>query len=170
MTEGMRRRLTGLRTFGTSRCDGISSPADNPSNICLRRNRPGPYQIQAAINAVHSDAPTDWRQVVRLYDRHIALAPTPVLALHRAVAVAEVDGPSAALGLLDDLDLDGHHLFHAVRADLLRRLGRSEEALGAYEAALARTDNPAEREVLRRRLAQVRPSERRPHQGRSLRS
>ncbi len=122
---------------------------------CLRRNRPGPYQIQAAVNAVHSDAPTDWRQVVRLYDQHLALAPTPVVALHRAVAVAEVDGPAAALTLLDDLDLDGHHLFHAVRADLLRRLGRDEEAGHAYEAALARTENPAEREVLLRRLAQI---------------
>ncbi len=126
---------------------------------CLRRDRPGPYQIQAAINAVHSDAPTDWRQVVRLYDRHLALAPTPVVALHRAVAVAEVDGPSAALGLLDGLDLDGHHLFHAVRADLLRRLGRSVEAVAAYENALARTENPAEREVLRRRLAELRSPE-----------
>ncbi|WP_328794193.1 RNA polymerase sigma factor [Herbidospora solisilvae] len=123
---------------------------------CLRRDRPGPYQIQAAINAVHSDAPTDWRQVVRLYDQHLALTPTPVVALHRAVAVAEVDGPAAALGLLDGLDLDGHHLFHAVQADLLRRLGRDEEAVHAYEAALTRTENPAEQEILRRRLAQVR--------------
>ncbi|WP_353051373.1 sigma-70 family RNA polymerase sigma factor [Herbidospora sp. NBRC 101105] len=126
---------------------------------CLRRDRPGPYQIQAAVNAVHSDAPTDWRQVVRLYDQHLALAPTPVVALHRAVAVAEVDGPAAALGLLDGLDLDGHHLFHAVRADLLRRLGRDEEAVHAYEAALGRTENPAEQEILRRRLAQVHPLE-----------
>ncbi|WP_232327653.1 sigma-70 family RNA polymerase sigma factor [Herbidospora yilanensis] len=126
---------------------------------CLRRNRPGPYQIQAAINAVHSDAPTDWRQVVRLYDQHLALAPTPVVALHRAVAVAEVDGPAAALGLLDDLDLDSHHLFHAVRADLLRRLGRDEEAAHAYEAALDRTENPAEQEVLRGRLAKLHPRE-----------
>ncbi|WP_369408720.1 RNA polymerase sigma factor [Herbidospora mongoliensis] len=121
---------------------------------CLRRNRPGPFQIQAAINAVHSDAPTDWRQVVRLYDQQMALAPTPVVALHRAVAVAEVDGPAVALDLLDDLDLDGHHLFHAVRADLLRRLSRDHEAVAAYEAALARTENPAEREILRSRLTE----------------
>jgi RNA polymerase sigma-70 factor (ECF subfamily) len=95
---------------------------------CLRRNQPGPYQIQAAINAVHSDAPTaadtDWRQIVSLYDTLLAVAPSPVAALHRAAAVAEVDGPGAALALVDALDLDSYHLYHAVRADLLRRLGR----------------------------------------------
>ena len=96
---------------------------------CLRRNQPGPYQIQAAINAVHSDAPaaaaTDWRQILQLYDQLLALAPSPVVALNRAVAVAEVEGPDAALALVDGLDLDGYHLFHAIRADLLRRLGRT---------------------------------------------
>ncbi|MFE0458605.1 RNA polymerase sigma factor [Kitasatospora sp. NPDC058965] len=126
---------------------------------CLRINRPGPYQIQAAISAVHSDAPsagaTDWRQVVQLYDQQMALAPTPVVALHRAVAVAEVDGPGAGLALVDALDLDGHHLFHAVRADLLRRLGRRDEAALAYGAALARTRNEAERDFLRGRLHQL---------------
>ena len=95
---------------------------------CLRRNRPGPYQIQAAINAVHSDAPTaaatDWRQILQLYDQLLALAPSPIVALNRAVAVAEVDGPAAALALVDALDLDRYYLFHAIRADLLRRLGR----------------------------------------------
>ena len=95
---------------------------------CLRRNQPGPYQIQAAINAVHSDAPTaaatDWNQILRLYDQLAALAPNPVVTLNRAVAVAEVDGPEAALALVDGLDLGGYHLFHAIRADLLRRLGR----------------------------------------------
>jgi RNA polymerase sigma-70 factor (ECF subfamily) len=119
---------------------------------CLRRNQPGPYQIQAAINAVHSDAPaaaaTDWRQIVRLYDQLLALTPTPIVALHRAVAVAEVDGPAAALTLVDGLQLDGYHLFHAVRADLLRRLGRRAEAAEAYEAAIARTENAAERAFL----------------------
>ncbi len=121
---------------------------------CLRRNQPGPYQIQAAINAVRSDAPvaaaTDWWQILQLYDQLLALAPTPVVALHRAVAVAEVEGPEAALTLVDDLDLDGYHMFHAVRADLLRRLGRTTEAAQAYEAAIARTQNAAERDFLRR--------------------
>ncbi|MET9614367.1 RNA polymerase sigma factor [Kitasatospora indigofera] len=121
---------------------------------CLRLGRPGPYQIQAAINAVHSDAPaaaaTDWRQIVRLYDRLLTLAPGPVPALHRAVAVAEVDGPQAALTLVEELDLDGYHLFHAVRADLLRRLGRNAEAAAAYEAAAALTGNAAERAFLLR--------------------
>ena len=121
---------------------------------CLRRNQPGPYQIQAAINAVHSDAPaaaaTDWSQILQLYDQLLSLAPSPVVALHRAVAVAEVSGPDAALALVDGLDLDGYHLFHAIRADLLRRLGRKAEAALAYEAAIARTENAAEREFLRR--------------------
>ena len=122
---------------------------------CLRRNRPGPYQIQAAINAVHSDAPdasaTDWLQIRQLYDQLLAIAPSPVVALHRAVAVGEVDGPAAALDLVDGLDLDRYHLFHAVRADLLRRLGRDAEAAQAYQAAIARTDNAAERDFLQRR-------------------
>ncbi len=116
---------------------------------CLRRGRPGPYQIQAAINAVHSDAPvaaaTDWPQILRLYDQLLAVAPGPVVALNRAVAVAEVDGPSAALALVDGLDLGGYYLFHAIRADLLRRLGRRAEADAAYEAAIAGTGNEAER-------------------------
>jgi len=119
---------------------------------CLRRNRPGPYQLQAAINAVHSDAAsaaaTDWGQILALYDQLMAVAPSPVVALHRAVAVAEVQGPAAALALVDGLDLDGYHLFHAVRADLLRRLGRDAEAHAAYGAALARTGNAAERAFL----------------------
>ncbi len=122
---------------------------------CLRRNQPGPYQIQAAINAVHSDAPTaattDWRQILQLYDQLMPLTPSPVVALHRAVAVAEVEGPEAALTLVDELDLDRYHLFHAIRADLLRRLGRNAEAVLAYEAAIAGTDNAAERDFLQRR-------------------
>ncbi len=122
---------------------------------CLRRNQPGPYQIQAAINAVHSDAPaaaaTDWGQILRLYSQLLVLAPSPVVALHRAVAVAEVEGPDAALTLLDGLDLGGYHLFHAIRADLLRRLGRNVEAALAYEAAIARTENATERDFLQRR-------------------
>jgi RNA polymerase sigma-70 factor (ECF subfamily) len=127
---------------------------------CLRRNRPGPYQLQAAINAVHSDAPTaaatDWNQILALYDQLVAIAPGPVVALHRAVAVAEVHGPRVALALLDELDLDAQHLFHAVRADLLRRLGRVDEAASAYSAALERTHNTAEQNFLRRALADLR--------------
>ncbi|MGN6813836.1 MAG: RNA polymerase sigma factor [Thermomicrobiales bacterium] len=122
---------------------------------CLRRNQPGPYQLQAAIQAVHSDAPTasatDWRQIVLLYDQLLALAPGPVVALNRAVAVAGVAGPAAALALVDNLGLDGYYLFHAVRADLLRRLDRTAEAAQAYEAAIARTENAAERAFLHRR-------------------
>jgi RNA polymerase sigma-70 factor, ECF subfamily len=122
---------------------------------CLRRNQPGPYQLQAAINAVHSDAPTaaatDWRQILALYDQLLALAPSPVVALHRAVAVAEVEGPETALALVDGLELDRYRLFHAVRADLLRRLGRDAEAALAYEAAIARTGNATERAFLERR-------------------
>ncbi|MFF3767501.1 RNA polymerase sigma factor [Streptomyces sp. NPDC001922] len=128
---------------------------------CLRRDRPGPYQIQAAINAVHSDAEsaedTDWRQILRLYDQLQALAPSPVVALHRAVVVAEVDGPEAALALVDGLALDRYHLFHAVRADLLRRLGRDAEAASAYGAAIDRTGNAAERDLLERRRAGLGP-------------
>jgi RNA polymerase sigma-70 factor (ECF subfamily) len=123
---------------------------------CLRRNQPGPYQIQAAINAVHSDAPlasaTDWRQILQLYDQLLALAPSPVVALNRAVAVAEVEGPDAALGLLDGLDLEDYRLLHAIRADLLRRLGRRADAARAYEAAIARADNASERRFLQSRL------------------
>jgi RNA polymerase sigma-70 factor (ECF subfamily) len=126
---------------------------------CLRRGRPGPYQIQAAINAVHSDAPTaeatDWRQIVALYDQLLAVAPSPVVALHRAVAVAEVDGPAAGLQLVEGLGLGDHHLFHAVRADLLRRLGRTAEARPAYDAAIDRAGNATERAFLQRRRAEL---------------
>lgn len=124
---------------------------------CLRRNAPGPYQIQAAINAVHSDAPTaadtDWLQIVKLYDQLLAAAPTPVVAVNRSIAVAEVDGPGAALAILDDLGLDGYYIFHAARADCLERLGRHDEARAAYEQALARTQNAAERRLLEARRA-----------------
>jgi RNA polymerase sigma-70 factor, ECF subfamily len=122
---------------------------------CLRRNRPGPYQVQAAIQAVHSDAAaavdTDWRQIVALYDHLLALDPSPVVALNRAVAVAEVDGPETGLALVEALDLDRFHLLHAIRADLLRRLGRTAEAARAYDAAIERTDNAALRRFLRLR-------------------
>jgi RNA polymerase sigma-70 factor, ECF subfamily len=122
---------------------------------CLRRNQPGPYQIQAAIGAVHSDAAvaadTDWGQILALYDQLMVVTPTPVVALNRTVALAEVDGPAAALGELGRLRMDGYHLFHATRADLLRRLGRREEAAAAYEAAIACAANGAERAFLRER-------------------
>jgi len=124
---------------------------------CLRRNRPGPYQIQAAIQAVHSDATsaaaTDWRQIVALYDQLLAVAPSPVVALNRAVAVAEVVGPDKALAAVDQLGLDSYQMFHAIRADLLRRLGRSDESAVAYARALELTTNEAEREFLERRRA-----------------
>ena len=121
---------------------------------CLRRNQPGPYQLQAAINAVHSDAATieetDWSQIVALYDQLFALAPTPVVALNRAIAIGEVQGPAAALALVDELDLNNYHPFHATRADLLRRLGRNDEATAAYELAAALAPTDAERDFLRR--------------------
>jgi RNA polymerase sigma-70 factor (ECF subfamily) len=119
---------------------------------CLRRGQPGPYQIQAAINAVHSEArsshETDWAQILALYDQLLVVSPGPVVRLNRAVAVAEVSGPAAALALVDRLDLADYHLFHAIRADLLRRLGRFAEAAQAYRTALERTDNEAERRLL----------------------
>ena len=120
---------------------------------CLRRNQPGAYQLQAAINAVHADATTleqtDWAQIVALYDQLLALAPTPVVALNRAIAIGEVHGPAAALALVDELDLDNYHPFHATRADLLRRLGRNSEAASAYEQAAAMAPTDAERDFLR---------------------
>lgn len=124
---------------------------------CLRRNRPGPYQVQAAIAAVHSDAATadatDWPQIVTLYDQLARVAPSSIVALNRAIAVAEVDGPAAGLDLVDALDLEGYHLWHATRGDLLARLGRDDEAAASFTAALARTANPAEQALLGARIA-----------------
>jgi RNA polymerase sigma-70 factor (ECF subfamily) len=121
---------------------------------CGRRDQPGPYQLQAAINAVHADAATveetDWPQVVALYDQLLVVAPTPVVALNRAIAIGEVHGPAVALALVDELDLDGYYPFHATRADLLRRLGRNSEAAAAYRRAAALAPTDAEREFLRR--------------------
>ena len=142
---------------------------------CLRRNRPGPYQIQAAINAVHSDAATaadtDWSQILTLYDQLLAIAPTPVVALNRAVAVAEVHGPQAALDAIDQLELDNYHLLPAARADLLRRLGRYDEAAAAYDTAIQLASNATERAFLVQRRSVMpqdhggadRPAPPRPH-------
>ncbi|WTR35705.1 RNA polymerase sigma factor [Streptomyces sp. NBC_00133] len=120
---------------------------------CLRRDHPGAYQLQAAINAVHADAATfeqtDWSQILALYDQLLAIAPTPVVALNRAIAIGEVQGPAAALALVDELDLDNYHPFHATRADLLRRLGRNSEAAVAYERAASMAPTDAERDFLR---------------------
>jgi len=121
---------------------------------CLKLVRPGPYQLQAAINAVHSDAPTaaatDWVQILQLYDQLLALTPSPIVALNRAVALAEVEGAFAALQVVDRLELRDYRLFHAIRADLLRRLGRFADAATAYEAAISRSDNAVERAFLQR--------------------
>jgi RNA polymerase sigma-70 factor (ECF subfamily) len=126
---------------------------------CLRRDQPGPYQIQAAINAVHTDAgtasDTDWDQIVALYDQLVVVLPTPVVALNRAIAVGERDGPVAELALLDGLALGDYHLLHAARGDALGRLGRPDAARAAYDAALALVTNDAERALLERRRADL---------------
>ncbi|MGH7775836.1 MAG: RNA polymerase sigma factor [Candidatus Dormibacterales bacterium] len=126
---------------------------------CLARNQPGPFQLQAAIQAVHADAAlsgsTDWWQILQLYNQLMAVAPSPVVALNRAVAVAEVEGPDAALSLIDSLDLGDFRTYHAVRADLLRRLGRPSEAAVAYASAIAHTENHVERDFLERRLHEL---------------
>jgi RNA polymerase sigma-70 factor (ECF subfamily) len=126
---------------------------------CLAINRPGRYQILAAINAVHTDAPTaadtDWSQIVALYDQLTRIDPSPIVALNRAVAVAELDGPEVALALIDRLPLSGYHAWHAARADLLRRLGRTAEAKEAYDAAAAATQNSAERAYLSRKRGEL---------------
>jgi RNA polymerase sigma-70 factor, ECF subfamily len=122
--------------------------------ICLTRNRPGTYQLQAAINAVHSNAPaaarTDWQQILELYDQLMSIAPSAIVALNRAVVVAEVQGVVHALQLVDAIDLPKYHLYHAVRADLLRRIGRTADAASAYRLALDNCDNKREHEFLMR--------------------
>jgi RNA polymerase sigma-70 factor, ECF subfamily len=127
----------------------------------LRRNQPGPYQIQAAINAVHDDAPTsaetDWSQILALYDQLLSRAPTPVVAMNRAVAVAEVSGAQDALELLDELALDDYQPFHSTRAEMLRRLGRDTQALAAYERAIELTRNQSELRFLKSRASALRP-------------
>jgi RNA polymerase sigma factor, sigma-70 family len=131
---------------------------------CLRRNQPGPYQIQAAINAVHTDAPTagetDWRQILLLYDQLLLFTPGPIVALNRAVALAEVQGPEVALRAIDAIEeenrhLSRYHLLHAVRADLFRRLGRIDEATAAYEAAISCSTNQVESDFLQQNLEAI---------------
>jgi RNA polymerase sigma-70 factor, ECF subfamily len=126
---------------------------------CLRRNQPGRYQIQAAINAVHSDASTaaqtDWQQILTLYDQLLSINPAPIVALNRAVVVAEVDGPRGGLALVDELGLDDYHLYHAIRADLLARLGHTDEAVAAYRAAIGLTDSAAEIAFMKGRVEAI---------------
>ena len=126
---------------------------------CLRRNMPGQYQIQAAIAAVHADAvtasATDWSQIVQLYDQLVGFTPTPIVALNRAIAVAELDGPAASLAILDQLDLDDYHLYHAARADMLQRLHREDAAVAAFDRALSLATNDVERDYLQLRRGTV---------------
>ena len=144
-------RLVRLADQDRSRWDAeLIAEGQSIVRACLRRDMPGPYQIQAAIAAVHSEGVTDWAQVVALYDQLVARVPSPVVALNRAIAVAERDGPDAGLHLIDALELEGYHLFHAARAELLHRLGRRAEAVEAFDRALALTSNGAERELLHR--------------------
>ncbi|MBB6626059.1 sigma-70 family RNA polymerase sigma factor [Nocardioides sp. KIGAM211] len=136
--------------------------------VAAGQGRPGRYQILAAINAVHTSArdirDTDWGQVVALYDQLVRVDPSPIVALNRAVAVAELDGPEVALALVDRLDLAGYHAFHVTRADLLRRLGRSADARAAYDSALALAGNSAEVAHLTRRRDQLAPAAGTDHQ------
>ncbi|MFX0592862.1 RNA polymerase sigma factor [Melissospora conviva] len=129
--------------------------------VAAGQGRPGRYQLLAAINAVHTSArdvrDTDWSQVVALYDQLAALDPSPIVALNRAVALAELDGPEVALALVDRLDLAGYHAYHATRADLLRRLGRSVQARTAYDRAIELAGNTAEVAYLTRRRDQLTP-------------
>ena len=128
---------------------------------CLAADRPGRYQILAAINAVHTSArdirDTDWSQVLALYDQLVRLDPSPIIALNRAIAVAELDGPEVALALVDRLEhrLAGYHAYHAARADLLRRLGRSQQSRAAYDKAIELAGNTAETASLTRRRDQL---------------
>ena len=121
----------------------------------LSLRNPGPYQLQAAIAALHTDAETDWPQIAALYARLLSYEPSPVIELNRAVAVAMATDPATGVALMDQLPLDHYHLFHAARADLLRRLGRRDEAADAYKRALALTTSSAERSFLERRLAEL---------------
>lgn len=152
--------LVPLAEQDRSRWDGaLVAEGQDLVRWCLHRGRPGPYQLQAAIQAVHADAPdvasTDWAQVLALYDHLLALTGSPVVALNRAVALAEVEGPAVALEAVEPLGLTTFHVLHAVRADLLRRLGRDDEAVAAYDEALARCANAGERAFLARRRSEL---------------
>jgi RNA polymerase sigma-70 factor (ECF subfamily) len=126
---------------------------------CLRFNKPGPYQLQGAIAAVHADAETasttDWAQIVASYDRLIELRPTAIVALNRAIAVMELRGPEAALELFERIDLPNYHLYHAAKAEALDRTGRHREATQALQRALALTSNASEVRHLETRLAEL---------------
>jgi RNA polymerase sigma-70 factor (ECF subfamily) len=139
--------------------DNLIAEGQSLVRLCLRRNQPGPYQIQAAINAVHSDAATadatDWRQIIALYDQLMSMTPTDVVALNRAVAIGERDGPEAALALIEPLDLDNYHLWHASRAEMLARLDRHGEAVVAYRRAAELTANRAEQSFLNERARTI---------------
>jgi RNA polymerase sigma-70 factor, ECF subfamily len=155
-------RLVPLRDQERSTWDGaLVAEGHRLVRACLRRDEPGPYQLQAAISAVHTDAAslatTDWPQILTLYDQLLAMTPTPVVALNRAIAVGEVQGPQAALDLVAALDLPGYHPYHATRADLLRRLGRTAEAAAAYDAAAKLATNQAERDHLAARARELGP-------------
>ena len=139
---------------------GLIAEGHELVRACLRRNQPGPFQIQAAIAAVHADAPTaeatDWSQIIALYDQLYALRPHPVVALNRSVAIAELHGPAEGLDALAEIDaatLDKYQPYHAARADLLARAGRRDEALGAYDRAIELTANAVERDFLVRQRA-----------------
>lgn len=139
--------------------EGHSLVRECLARVAAGESRPGTYQLMAAINAVHTDAldarDTDWGQIVQLYNQLYVVTPTPIVAMNRAIAVAELDGPDVALAIVEPLALDGYHAWHATRADLLRRLGRSDEARSAYDSAVAATQNPAEKAYLTRRRDQL---------------
>jgi RNA polymerase sigma-70 factor (ECF subfamily) len=168
LTESRRTARTGadgsvvlLADQDRSRWDqGLAHEGRTLVAACIRRGLPGPYQLQASIGAVHSEAAsasdTDWVQILRIYDQLVVMAPTPIVALNRAVALAEVEGPAVALAAIDDLELDQYHLWHATRADLVVRLGRYDEAVLAYDRALELATNAAERRFLTERREEAR--------------
>src|SRR5439155_17973907 len=122
----------------------------------LRRRRPGPYQVQAAIAALHTEPATDWPQIAALYGELARFQPSPVVELNRAAAVAMADGPGRGLALIERLEgLDEYAPFHSARADLLRRLGQGDEAAAEYRRALELASNPSERAFLTRRLTEL---------------